>query len=120
MDMMHRIDQDHSGEIDYQEFYEFFANNDDFIVSNDNIRAMFLEFDKGDKDREVTINAEELARAIKSALTLATLEPEDDSSHKEDGPESQGESNGSYSKESVDEQDEDDDGKSQEYGSDTD
>ena len=71
MDMLQRIDLDHSGEIDYEEFYEFFANNDEFIVSNENIRNMFLEFDKNDKDNEATINVEEFAQAIKSALTYA-------------------------------------------------
>jgi Ca2+-binding EF-hand superfamily protein len=73
MELMHRIDLDHSGQIDYQEFYEFFANNDEFVVSNENIRAMFLEFDNGNLSTEKTINAEELAKAIKSALTLAVI-----------------------------------------------
>jgi hypothetical protein len=90
MDMLFRIDLDHSGQIDYEEFYEFFANNDEFVVSNENIRSMFLEFDKDDKDSEATINLEEFAHAIKSALTYAREQPEDDSSEKdkESSPES--------------------------------
>ena len=83
MDMLQRIDLDHSGEIDYEEFYEFFANNDEFIVSNENIRNMFLEFDKDDKDNEATINVEEFAQAIKSALTYARDQTDDGSSHKD-------------------------------------
>jgi len=61
MDMLQRIDLDRSGLIDYVEFYEFFANNDEFVVSNENVRSMFLEFDKDGKGNEATINIEELA-----------------------------------------------------------
>ena len=68
MDMIQRIDLDHSGQVDYEEFYEFFANNDEFIVSNESIRDMFQEFDKDTTDEEATINMEEFAAAIKSAL----------------------------------------------------
>lgn len=82
MELLHKIDLDHSGQIDYKEFYEFFANNDEFVVSNENIRNMFQEFDKDDNDSEQTINLEELAKAIKSALISATNQQDDDSSHK--------------------------------------
>ena len=44
---------------------------------------MFQEFDKDDNDSEQTINLEELAKAIKSALISASIQEEDeDSSHK--------------------------------------
>lgn len=95
MDMLQRIDLDRSGQIDYEEFYEFFANNDEFVVSNENIRNMFLEFDKDDKDNEATINIEEFAQAIKSALTFARDQTDDDSSQKCSGPGSDGFSDGS-------------------------
>jgi len=95
MDMLQRIDLDHSGQIDYEEFYEFFANNDEFVVSNENIKNMFLEFDKDDKDNEATINIEEFAQAIKSALTYARDQTDDDSSHKKSNPDSEGYGDGS-------------------------
>jgi Ca2+-binding EF-hand superfamily protein len=42
---MEIADKDNNGELDYKEFHEFIAKMDGIMMSEDEIRCMFNEFD---------------------------------------------------------------------------
>lgn len=72
MKWMELADQNGDGELDLKEFTEFFSRLDGFVVSDDEIRAIFEDFD-GSGNKKLSV--EEFARAIHQ-IVLADQEEE--------------------------------------------
>ena len=58
-------DKDGNGELDFQEFTEFFQNLEAITISSDDIRKFFNDFDKNGNDY---LTCEEFSYAIYHAL----------------------------------------------------
>lgn len=45
LDFVNTLDKGKSGELEYEEFYEFFANTEDIYLTDEQIKQLFFEFD---------------------------------------------------------------------------
>ena len=61
LDFVNILDKGKSGELEYEEFYNFFANTDDIYLTDEQIKRLFFEFDVSGNGN---ISLEELARGI--------------------------------------------------------
>lgn len=67
MKWMELADQNGDGELDLKEFTEFFQKLDGFVVSDDEIKEIFDDFD-GSGNRKLSV--EEFARAIQDRKSV--------------------------------------------------
>ena len=72
---MELADKDGNGELDFQEFYDFFSKIEDIMVTEQEIRQIFDDFDGSGNGY---LSVEEFARAIYQAVLADQDEYSDD------------------------------------------
>ena len=75
LNWMELADKDGNGELDFQEFYDFFSKIEDIVVTEQEIRQIFDDFDGSGNGY---LSVEEFARAIYQAVLADQDEYSDD------------------------------------------